>query len=193
MRSTAGIAAAVIMLLAIPLTLVSLALGDQAAGVVIHLALGGSCVALAIAVFDFELPRWVNRAGAALSAALGTIFLLQAVSLVLNGALDVIAFQILGQLPEGILPIAILFWFAALLVYASRGRTRLIGWLVVPPAIVLTVAMVIAHYMGIEAAYLKLAALLPFAWLLLESVKPASTATERRGASGAEVGAAAAS
>jgi hypothetical protein len=125
--------------------------------------------------------------------ALGAIFLLQAVSLLLNGALDGIAFKILGQAPEGILPIAILFWFAALLVYASRGRTRLIGWLVVPPAIVLTVAMVIAHYVGIEAAYLKLAGLLPFAWLLLESVKPASAATERRGASGAEVGAAAAS
>jgi hypothetical protein len=192
MTSIAGITAAVIMLLAIPLTLASQALGDSAAGVVIHLALGASCIALAIAVFDFELPRWVNRAGAAVSAALGTIFLLQAVSLLLNGALDGIAFKILGQAPEGILPIAILFWFAALLVYASRGRTRLIGWLVVPPAIVLTVAMVIAHYIGIEAAYLKLAALLPFAWLLLESVKPASAATERR-ASGAEVGAAAAS
>jgi hypothetical protein len=192
MTSIAGITAAVIMLLAIPLTIASQALGDSAAGVVIHLALGASCIALAIAVFDFELPRWVNRAGAAVSAALGTIFLLQAVSLLLNGALDGIAFKILGQLPEGILPIAILFWFAALLVYASRGRTRLIGWLVVPPAIVLTVAMVIAHYIGIEAAYLKLAALLPFAWLLLESVKPASAATERR-ASGAEVGAAAAS
>jgi hypothetical protein len=192
MTSIAGITAAVIMLLAIPLTIASQALGDSAAGVVIHLALGASCIALAIAVFDFELPRWVNRAGAAVSAALGTIFLLQAVSLLLNGALDGIAFKILGQAPEGILPIAILFWFAALLVYASRGRTRLIGWLVVPPAIVLTVAMVIAHYVGIEAAYLKLAALLPFAWLLLESVKPASAATERR-ASGAEVGAAAAS
>lgn len=193
MTSAAGVVAAVIMLLAVPLTIASQVLGDWAPGIVIHVALGTSCLALAIAVFDFALPRWVNRAGAASAAALGAIFLLQAVSLAMNGALDVIAFQLLGQLPERILPIAILLWFAALLFYASRGRTRRIGWAIVPAAIVLTAAMNLAPLLGTDMPYLKLAAVVAFAWFLFESAKPAPDTLARRDPRGAERAAGAAS
>ena len=192
MTSVAGIASAVVMLLAIPLTIASQALGDWGPGVVVHLALGTSSVALAIAMFDFDVPRWINRIGATSAAALGAIFLLQALSLILNGALDFIAFRILGQLPEAVLPLVVLAWFAALLLAASRDRTRVIGWLVVPTAIVLTVAMLVGQVINLDVAYLKIAMILPFAWLLLESAKPPLRATGRR-QQGAELAAPAAS
>ena len=193
MTSAAGVVAAVIMLLAIPLTIASQVLGAWAPGIVIHVALGASCLALAIAVFDFALPQWVNRAGAASAAALGAIFLLQAVSLAMNDALDVIAFQLLGQLPERVLPIAVLLWFAGLLRYASRDRTRRIGWAIVPAAIVLTAAMNLAPLIGTDMSYLKLAAVVAFAWFLFESAKPAPDTLARRDPRGAERAAGAAS
>jgi hypothetical protein len=176
MTSAAGIASALLMLLTIPAAIASQALGEWGPGVVVHLTLGASTVALAIAMFDFDVPRWINRIGAASAAALGAIFLLQAASLILDNALDGIAFKVLGQVPEGVLPLVILAWFAALLLTASRDRTRIIGWVVVPASIVLTVAMLVGVYVGADVAYLKIAMILPFAWLLLESAKsPART------------------
>jgi hypothetical protein len=190
MTSTRGIASAVFMLLAIPATLASQALGPWAPGIVIHVFLGASMLALAVAVFDFPLPRWVNWIGAASAGAFGAIFLLQALSLGLNDALDVIAFKILGQAPELLLPIGIFFWFAALLLRASRGRTRYVGWVIVPAVIGLQAALFIGLLTGIEVANLKVVFMLPFVWLLLESAKRAAVIPGRRPAS-AELAAAA--
>jgi len=183
MTSTRGIASAAFMLLAIPATLASQALGAWAPVIVIHVFLGASMLALAVAVFDFPLPRWVNVIGAASAAAFGAIFLLQALSLSLNDSLDFIAFKILGQAPELLLPIGILFWFAALLLRASRGRTRYVGWVIVPAVIGLQAALFIGLLTGIEVANLKVVFMLPFVWLLLESAKRAAVLPGRRSAS----------
>jgi hypothetical protein len=181
MTSSRGVAAAVFMLLAIPATIVaSQVLGNTAAGVTIHIMLGASMVALALATFDFPLPRWINLIGAASAAAFGAIFLIQAVSLGLNDALDFIAFKILGQTPELILPIGILFWFAALLLRGSRGRTRYVGWAIVPAVIGLQAALFIGLLTGIEVTNLKVVFILPFVWLLFESAKSAASSAGRQ-------------
>ena len=129
MTSTRGVASAVFMALAIPVTIVaSQALGETGAVIAIHIMLGASMVALALATFDFRLPRWITFIGAGSAAAFGAIFLLQALSLSLNGALDFIAFKILGHTPELLLPVGILFWFAALLLaIAAAGPGMSVG------------------------------------------------------------------
>ena len=175
MTSTRGVASAVFMALAIPVTIVaSQALGETGAVIAIHIMLGASMVALALATFDFRLPRWITFIGAGSAAAFGAIFLLQALSLSLNGALDFIAFKILGHTPELLLPVGILFWFAALLLRDSSGRTRYVGWAIVPAVIGLQAALLIGIVTGIEVSNLKVVFMLPFVWLLLESAKSAA-------------------
>jgi hypothetical protein len=174
MTSPRGVASAIIILLVLPAAIVaSQTLGDRAAGITIHVMLGASMLALALATLDFSLPRWVNVIGAASAGAFGAIFLLQALSLALNDALQVIAFDILGNEPERFLPLGIIFWSAALLLRASSGRTRLMGWAIVPAIVGLQAAILVGPVIGIEVGTPKIAFLLPFVWLLLESAKAA--------------------
>jgi hypothetical protein len=179
MRSQRGVAAALIMLLALPAAIVSTALGEQASGVVIHIALGASCVVLAFAMFDFGLPRWLNLVGAISAGALGAVFLLQAVSLVVpNETLERIAFAILGQEPERFLPVGILAWFTGLLLAGgTQGWTRSVGWVVIPLVVGVEVAWLAGYFLQIEVPNPKILFLLPFAWLLMVSAKPRPDAT----------------
>jgi hypothetical protein len=173
MRSARGVASAVFMLLALPATILSSQISDDAPGVVIHIMLGVSCVALALAIADFGLPRWLNWVGIASAAGVGAIFLLQAVSSAIpnNEPLDGFAFGILGQTPERLLPLGVSIWFAGLLLAGTKGRTRLIGWALVPACIGLQVGTFLGLVLGIEVQNLKIVFLLVFAWLLIESLK----------------------
>jgi hypothetical protein len=167
-----GVAAALTLLLAIPVALASSIFGEDLPGIVIHIALGAGSVLFAAAVFDFGLPRWVNWIGAASGAALGAIFLLQALSLMIPGAgLDGVVFGILGQEPERYLPLGILAWFVALLLAGSLGMTRLIGWVVMPVVVGLEVASFAGMIIGIDVPNLKILFLAPFVWLLIESAQ----------------------
>ena len=82
-----------------------------------------------------------------------------------------IAFQILGQTPERVLPNVLFIWFAALLLTGTTGRSRIIGWVIVPAVIGLELAAGIGFVLGIEVPFLKLHLFLPLVWLLVESVK----------------------
>jgi hypothetical protein len=172
MRSTTGLAAAVVLLLAVPLALGSQMLVDGSAELVLHLVVGAGCVLLAIAMFDFGLPRWVNVIGAAAAGAFGAIFLLQALSqLVPNEALHDVAFNVMGQGVEGALPYVMLIWFVALLLGVSHGRSRLLGWAVMSVVIAVEIASIVGPLIGINIESQKVLFLLPFVWLLVESGK----------------------
>lgn len=172
MRSTTGLAAAVLLLLAVPLAFGSQILVDGSADLMIHLVVGAGCVLLAAAMFDFGLPRWVNRIGAAAAGAFGSIFLLQAFSqLVQIDALTYIAFDVLGQGVEKILPYVILIWFVALLLLGSRGKSRILGWSVMSIVVGVELVSIVGPLVGIHVESQKLLFLLPFAWLLIESGK----------------------
>jgi hypothetical protein len=172
MRSTTGLASAVLLLLAVPLAIGSQMLVDGSAELVLHLVVGAGCVLLAIAMFDFGLPRWVNVIGAAAAGAFGSIFLLQALSqLVQNEALSYVAFDVLGQRIEKVLPYLILIWFVALLLEGSRGKSRILGWAVMSVVVGVEVMSIIGPLVGISIESQKLLFLLPFVWLLVESGK----------------------
>jgi hypothetical protein len=142
----------------------------------IHLALAAGCLLLASSVFDFELPSWMGRIGCAAALAMGTIFLLQALALLIpSESLYYVAFPVLGRWPEGWLAGLILLWFVAVLLIDSQGKTRVLGSFALSLAVGFEVCSLILPYLGTplsaEAGALKLLLLLPFVWLLFESAK----------------------
>jgi len=143
------------------------------AGRMIHFVLAAGSLLLALAVFDFELPRWMNWIGCAAGLALGTIFLLQAVALLIpNESLNYFAYEVLGQWPEGWLPDVIILWFVAMLVLDSQDKSRILGILAVSIAVCLELYSHTLRFLGTSPAeILRLLMLLLFVWLLFESTK----------------------
>ena len=183
MRSPAGLAAAVTMLLALPVAIVAAQVASEsAAELVIHLAIGSGCVLLAIAALDFGLPKWVAWLGAASAGAFGGIFLLQAMSqIVPNEALRYVAFDVLGQAIEGVLPYLIQVWFIALFIAASHGKSRILGAITMSVVLGFEIAGLVGPVVGLDVPSLKVLFLLPFVWLLFESAKrPSRTAPSRK-------------
>jgi hypothetical protein len=176
MRSFRGFLAAIVFLLAVPVALLCQILFGSGAGTTIHLVLGAGSVLLSFAVFDFELPRWINWIGCVSAAALGAIFLLQAVALLIpNDSLNYVAYQVLGQWPEGLFPVLLILWFVAMLLFDSQGKTRILGFVALSIAVGFEVYTHTLSYLGtpIEAQpqILRLLMLPMFVWLLFESTK----------------------
>ncbi len=172
-RSPLGLLAALAFLLAVPIAFGCQILFGSGAGTGIHFALAAGCVLLAFSIFDFELPRWMNWIGCAAGLALGTIFLLQAVALLIpNESLYYFAYGVLGQWPEGWLPDVIILWFVAMLVLDSRDKTRILGIVALSLAVCFELYSHALRLLGTSpTGTLKLLMLLPFVWLLFESTK----------------------
>ena len=139
----------------------------------IHFFLAAGSIMLAFAVFDFQLPRWMNWIGCAAGLALGSIFLLQAVALLVpKESLNYFAYEVLGQWPEGWLPDVIILWFVAMLVLDSRDKTRILGIVALSLAVCFELYSHALRFLGTSpTGTLKLLMLLPFVWLLFESTK----------------------
>jgi hypothetical protein len=173
MRSPLGLLAALAFLVGVPISFGWQILFGSGAGTMIHFFLAAGCLLLAFAVFDFRLPRWMNWVGCAAGLALGTIFLLQAVALLIpNESLNYFAYGVLGQWPEGWLPDVVILWFVAMLVLDSRGKSRILGIVAVSVGVCFELYSHILRFLGTTpAGTLKLLMLLPFVWLLFESIK----------------------
>src|SRR5215216_331431 len=172
-RSPLGLLAALTFLLGIPISFGWQILFGSGAGTMIHFVLAGGTLLLAFCVFDFELPRWINWIGCAAALALGTIFLLQALALLIpNESLNYFAYEVLGQWPEGWLPDVVILWFVAMLVLDSQGKSRILGFVAVSIAVCLELYSHILRYLGTSPTeILRLLMLLLFVWLLFESTK----------------------
>lgn len=174
MRSIWAVVAALTVLLALPLAVASQVLGENAPDIVVHIVLGAGMLLFVRALFDFGLPPWINVIGALSAGAFGVVFLLQAASRLVpeNAALEDIAFGFLGVWPERLLVLGIDAWFLGLLLLGTQGRTRLIGWALIP---ILTAY----HLLDVAGAILAInvprfgviTLLLPFVWLLIEGAK----------------------
>jgi hypothetical protein len=172
-RSPLGLLAALTFLVGVPISFGCQILFGSGAGTMIHFFLAAGSLLLAFAVFDFKLPRWMNWIGCAAGLALGTIFLLQAVALVIpNESLNYVAYEVLGQWPEGWLPDVVILWLVAMLVFDSQGKSRILGIVAVSIAVCLEVYSHTLRFLGTSPTeILRLLMLLLFVWLLLESTK----------------------
>jgi hypothetical protein len=172
-RSPLGLLAALTFLVGIPISFGLQILFGSGAGTMIHFVLAAGSLLLAFSVFDFKLPRWMNWIGCAAGLAVGSIFLLQAVSLLIpNESLHYIAYEVLGQWPEGWLPDVLILWFVAMLVFDSQGKSRILGIVAVSIAVCSEIYSHTLRFLGTSpSATLKLLLLLLFVWLLIESTK----------------------
>ena len=172
-RSPLGLLAALTFLVGIPISFGLQILFGSGAGTMIHFFLAAGSLLLAFAVFDFELPRRMNWIGCVAGLALGSIFLLQAVALVIpNESLHYVAYEVLGQWPEGWLPDVVILWLVALLVLDSQGKSRILGIVAVSIAVCSEIYSHTLRFLGTSpSATLKLLLLLLFVWLLIESTK----------------------
>jgi hypothetical protein len=177
MKSPRGFSAAVVLLLGLPTAMLYQAIFARDPEVVIHCALACGFFLISLGILDFKsVPRWMNWIACASAAALGFIFLLQAISdITHHPTLTHVAFAVLGQGPEKWLHDVFVLWSIAVLVWDSRGRTRILG--VVATAVV--VCLELYRYgrlfqgipMSATAPALLLLYLLSFVWLLFESGK----------------------
>src|SRR5215204_661686 len=172
-RSPLGLLAALVFLVGIPISFGWQILFGSGAGTLIHFFLAAGSLLLGFCVFDFKLPRWINWIGCAAGLALGTIFLLQAVALLIpNESLHYFAYEVLGQWPEGWLPDVLILWLVAMLVFDSQGKSRILGIVAVSIALCSEIYSHTLRYLGTSpSATLKLLLLLLFVWLLIESTK----------------------
>jgi hypothetical protein len=172
-RSTLGLLAALTFLVGIPISFGWQILFGSGAGTMIHFVLAAGSLLLAFAVFDFELPKWMNLIGCVAGLAVGTIFLLQAVALLIpSESLNYFAYEVLGQWPEGWLPDVLVLWFVGMLVLDSQGKSRILGIVALSIAVCSELYSHILRFGGTsDIGSLKLLMLLPFVWLLLESTK----------------------
>jgi hypothetical protein len=172
MRSRRACVAAAIIVGSYPAALAVQQLFGGGAETVIHLVTGAGFVLFALSVFDFDLPRWVSWVGAVAAAAFGGIFLLQGVSDVTHiEALRVVAFDVLGHHLERLLPDVVYLWFIALLLWASTGRSRVLGWVVMAIVVAAELAALGALLVDLTLPNLKIVMLLPFVWLLFEAAE----------------------
>jgi hypothetical protein len=172
-RSPLGLLAALAFLVGVPISFGWQILFGSGAGTMIHFFLAAGTLLLAFAVFDFQLPRWINWIGCAAGLALGTIFLLQAVALLIpSESLNYLAYGVLGQWPEGWLPDVLILWLVAMVVLDSRDKTRILGLVAVSIAVCSELYSHTLRLLGTSpTGSLKLLMLLPFVWLLFESTK----------------------
>ncbi|HEU4998133.1 MAG TPA: hypothetical protein VFT68_04250, partial [Lapillicoccus sp.] len=95
-------------------------------------------------------------------------------------ALRVVAFDVLGHHLERLLPDVVYLWFIALLLWASSGRSRVLGWVVMAIVVAAELAALGAALFDLSLPNLKIVMLLPFVWLLFEAGEGPSRAIADR-------------
>jgi hypothetical protein len=178
-RSKRGFAGTIVLLLALPVTLVYQSLGGPRPEAVIHALLALGALLMALAVFDFMTPKWIAALGVISAGVLTVVFLLQGLSeVVQNAQLTDVVYRVLGQHVERLLVDLFLLWCVGVLLTDSRGRTKAVGYLAVGVAVAVEVYANWLAYRGTslnaQAPALKLTILLPLLWLLFESRKAPS-------------------
>jgi hypothetical protein len=171
MRSSRGFLGSIVLLSALPVAVLAQILLGSGSSLTMHVALTVGCTLVALSVFDFETPRWAAWIGRVAAGALAAIFLVQAASeMIRNDSFSRFALQTLGNWPERVLITLFIFWLVAVLLTASRGKTRFLGFVAMAVVVCVEAYNYVLLYLG-EAHALKILYLLPFVWLLLESRK----------------------
>src|SRR5262245_39611621 len=99
-RSRAGALGSLTVLLTLPLTVLGATLLGISDQITVHVLLATGVYLIAVAAWDFGLPRWFAAAGAAVAGGTATIFLLQALAEITQStSLASFAYDVLGQAP----------------------------------------------------------------------------------------------
>lgn len=148
----------------------------EGAGAVIHVLFATGFALIASSVFDFGAAQWLNRIARTATSVLAAIFFLQGISeVVQTDRLTHLAYQVLGQRLETWLVDIFLLWCAGVVLIASEGKTRILGLIALAITIGLQAYGHVLSYLGTsldaQSQGLKVLFLLPFVWMLFESMK----------------------
>ena len=173
MRSVLGFAGSLIVLAGVVIGLSSAIILNAGGSEILHLALGGGFVLLALAVFDFRQPAWVKWGAAVPMMILAGIFTIQGLAdLTRSPLLADIAYANLGQTGEKLLGDIFIAWCLALVIFDSTGRTRWLGFACIAVVVVVEVYFYWTQATGGDVNdALKLLYAPLFIWLALESWK----------------------
>ena len=177
MRSPRAFLGSIAILLALPLAVLTQVVFGGGSGIAIHFALAVGSVLVGLSAFDFETPRWLAWMGCVSAIAFAAIFLLQnASALVGNDSFSHFTNEVLGLWGEKALLTLLTIWLVAVVLTASRGTVRILGFVVM--ALVVCVDLYVdlsLLFLGtnpfLETPAVRLAYLLPFVWLIFESGK----------------------
>jgi hypothetical protein len=171
MRSPRAFLGAIVLVLALPVAVLAQLLLGSGSSLAMHVALTVGCTLVALSAFDFETPSWVAWMGRVAAGAFAAIFLLQAASeLMRNDSFSHFALQVLGNWPERLLTTLFILWLVGVLLSASRGKTRILGFVVMAVVVGVNAYNYVLLYFD-EPPALTAVYLLPLVWLLLESRK----------------------
>jgi hypothetical protein len=172
-RSRGAFLAALVILLALPVTVIASNIIGGGDTVIIHFLFAAGFVLLSFAVFDFKVAGCMTWLGCLSMAALAVIFFGQGLAeLTHRGSLHDIFFDFAGQGAESVLIDLFIVWSVVMLLSDTEGKTRVFGFLVMGLAVFLEVHRYSLSLLGDEQVeILKVLLLLPVIWLLLESRK----------------------
>jgi hypothetical protein len=177
MRSPRGFLGSLVLLFALPVAVLTQVLVGTGSAMTIHVALAAGCLFVSLSAFDFGAPRWLAWVGCVSAGAFAAIFLVQAASTLIGiESFSYFANEVLGFWPEKLLLSSITVWLIGVLLTASRGRTRILGFVAMATVVCVEAYVYVGlFYLGtnpfLETAAVKLPYLLPFVWLLFESGK----------------------
>jgi hypothetical protein len=172
-RSARAAVGALVLLLALPITIGFDMLVPGYAEVVIHLLLALGTLVVGLSVFDLATPKWLSRISCGAACALAAIFFLQALgALPGNEALRSFAYSAaIGGWGEAVTVSIVMAWLIAVARTLRQGPTQMIGVLAALTDIGLSVWSVVGARVGDTPAELRLLFLLPVAWLLFVSTR----------------------
>jgi hypothetical protein len=174
MRSPRGFLGTIVLLLALPIAVLTQIVFGGGSEIMVHLALAAGSVLVSFSAFDFKTPKWIAWLGCVSTSGLAAVFLVQGASkLVQNDSLIYFAFQVLGNWPERLLLSLFVLWLVAVLLTASQGKTRILGFVALAIVVCVEVYSYSLLYFGTqlfsEAPGFRALYLLPLVWLLFES------------------------
>jgi len=176
-RSMRGAVGALILLLALPITIATGIVAPDSSEVAIHFALAIGTLLIGLAVFDFAMPRWMSLTACAAAIVLAAIFLAQGLSaLTQNEVLRNVAYsREIGGWGETITLTIVMLWFVAVATTLGRGLTMWIG--VVSAALIagLSIWVIVAGPATGTPDTLRLLFLVPIAWFLFVSTRRSDT------------------
>jgi len=168
-----GAVGALILLLALPITILAGIVAPDSSEAVIHFALAIGTLVIGLSVLDFTTPRWLSLTASGAAVVLAAIFLAQGLAALTNNDIlrNVAYSREIGGWGEAITVTIVMLWFIAVATTLGRGLTMWVG--AVSAALVAGLSMwaIVAGPASGTPEPLRLVFFVPIAWFLFVSTR----------------------
>ncbi len=172
-RSMRGAVGALLLLLALPITIAVQIVAPASDEVVIHFALAAGTLIIGLSVFDFTTSRRLNTAACVAAIVLAAIFLAQGLGALTQSEIlrNAAYSRAIGAWAEDVTLTIIMLWFMAVATTLRRGVTMWLGVASAGAVAGLSTWALIAGPATGTPELLRLLFVLPIAWFLFVSTR----------------------